>query len=214
MDAAVPADPSACVSPARVHAGDLRALQRSAAATPVRPARGSWRAQVAGSFNMNTRSDKVGLFAIRALLVTAVAGSVLHFLLTLESPTNFVFDDAFMFTRYARHFLTAGTFSWNVADGPAYGLSSTLHLLVITALRAMTSWSDQHVVQVASTIPTIPACGVLAGIGFMVLRDGALRRAWAPLAIVPVLLLTPRVQFHSWTGMDTMLAFFCNAVLA
>jgi len=36
------------------------------------------------------------------------------------------YDDSFFFKRFALHFLEHGGFSWNVADGPVYGLTSQL----------------------------------------------------------------------------------------
>ncbi len=139
--------------------------------------------------------------------------SVLYFRRVVDSPANFQFDDAFMFLRYAKHFLAGRGFSWNVDDGPVYGATSALHLVFVTALRRMTSIPDDQVLILASFVPSMLAVGVLVCLGFLVLGDGVLRRAWVPLAIVPALLLSPWFQFHSRTGMETMLSLLCNAIV-
>lgn len=118
-----------------------------------------------------------------------------------------------MFLRYAKHFLAGRGFSWNVDDGPVYGATSTLHLAFVTAMRRTTSIPDDQLLIAASFIPAMLAVGVLVSLGFLILRESALRRAWVPLAIVPALLLSPRFQYHSRTGMETMLSLLCNAIV-
>lgn len=48
-----------------------------------------------------------------------------------------VWDDSYMFVRYADHFLAGQGVSWNPGEGPVYGLTSLGYFLVIVVFRAL-----------------------------------------------------------------------------
>jgi len=50
---------------------------------------------------------------------------------------NVVWDDSYMFVRYADHFLAGQGISWNPGEGPVYGLTSLGYFLVIVLFRAL-----------------------------------------------------------------------------
>ena len=69
---------------------------------------------------------------------TAATLFTLAFVLLASSAsqrTFVVFDDAYMFLRYADNFISSGEFSWNQSDGPAYGCTSAMQLFWATGLR-------------------------------------------------------------------------------
>jgi hypothetical protein len=152
--------------------------------------------------------------AVRTGLAAAAAASLVYFIRIRGTPGMFQFDDAFMFVRYAKHFIAGDGFSWNVEDGPVYGPTSALHLIVVTVLRRVTAMSDAGVVISASTGAALLASAAMVALVFLSVRDPALRRFWVPLAAVPLLLTSRRFGFHSQTGMETMLSLLCNALVA
>jgi hypothetical protein len=124
------------------------------------------------------------------------------------------FDDAFMFARYARHWLDGNGFSWNIPDGPAYGITSALYLFVVTALRGLTSLSDAHLLTGLSYGFGLLSVAVLVRLAFQVVRNETLRTAWVPLLVVPCVLMNSAFASMQITGMETTLAVLLNAVLA
>lgn len=122
------------------------------------------------------------------------------------------FDDAYMSLRYARHWLAGDGFSWNVADGPAYGITSVSHLLIVTGLCATTNLSDNLLVAGLSYVAGLLAILSLVAIGFIMFPH--LRKTWLPLSIVPAILLSSAFRFHSVTGMETTLALLANSLFA
>lgn len=119
-----------------------------------------------------------------------------------------IWDDAYMFTRYAAQFLSGGGLHWNVTSPPAYGLTTPAYLLVV--LPALTLYPERpaQALVVASLVSTIVALGLLfllvlffAGATSRLQRGllalwlaVALSAAWGDLSI------------HATSGMDTMLA--------
>ncbi len=124
------------------------------------------------------------------------------------------FDDAYMFVRYARHWLAGDGFCWNVSDGPAYGTTSAAYLAVITGLRGMTDIADATLLTGASLAAGLAAALALCALGFIAPGGGKLKKAWIPLLVLPCLLPTHLFRYHSLTGMDATLSLFGNALLA
>ena len=70
-------------------------------------------------------------------------------------------DDAFMFVRYADHFLAGHGLSWNPGEGPVYGISSLAHQLVVTAARALLPWSTDQILVFSSCTAGIAGLSLL-----------------------------------------------------
>ncbi len=126
-------------------------------------------------------------------------------------PTQF--DDAYMFTRYAKHYLSGHGFSWNISDGPSYGCSSPLHLLLITALRSSSSLDDGVLLTATSIVVGLLSWVALIALGFLALDDGEARRSWLPLLVIPRLATSDLYLFHSTSGMETTLSMLMNTLL-
>jgi hypothetical protein len=153
------------------------------------------------------------LTAVRVLLAVAAFFSLLLYV-NYHYPRDFPtkFDDAYMSLRYARHWLAGDGFSWNVADGPSYGITSVTHLLLVTALCATTHCSDNILVSGLSYGAGLLAVATLVAIGFVQFKN--LRKTWLPLLVLPAIVLGPSFPFHSLTGMETTLALLFNALFA
>ena len=148
---------------------------------------------------------------------TAVFG-VLSFLVSISERLSSLtpdfdgspLDDAYMFLRYSKHWWSGNGFSWNVADGPAYGITSTLHLLCVTLARGLTAWSDKALLLGLSCLNGFLAVSVLAALGFVCFSG--LRRSLFPLLVMPVFFFSNLLGFHCMTGMETTLGLLTNAL--
>ena len=153
------------------------------------------------------------IIVIRAMLVAAALASLLlYFNYHFPRDAFTRFDDAYMSLRYARHWLAGGGFSWNIEDGPSYGITSVMHLLAVTALRNTTDWSDHLVIAALSYAAGLAAVASLMAVGFGMLPH--LRSTWAPLLVIPAIMLGAVFPYHSLTGMETTLALLFNSLFA
>jgi hypothetical protein len=155
------------------------------------------------------RPEAAGL----AMLLSAACSLSWYLFRTLPSLGTTRFDDAYVFLRYAKHYLAGHGFVWNVDDGPAYGATSTLYLFLITALRAATRLPDATLLTTSSFVAAVVACVLLVALGLIVMDDNDPHRSWLPWLVVPLLLLSPTFGNHSRSGMDTTVSLLCNTLL-
>ena len=158
---------------------------------------------------MKTRSIQNALIGILALL------SVAYYLRTTTGELgNTKFDDAYMITRYAKHWLDGKGFSWNPIDGAAYGITSPAYLFLITAILGLTGCSDGMALTTTSYTAGLLSALTLILMGFLVQRGESSRKSLLPLLVVPCLLLVPPFRYHSLTGMETTFSLLANSLLA
>ena len=68
----------------------------------------------------------------KALILSFALLSLAFYIKTTVGELGYTdFDDAYMITRYAKHYLSGNGFSWNPVDGPAYGITSPAYLILI-----------------------------------------------------------------------------------
>jgi len=138
--------------------------------------------------------------------------------LTDAVPGKKLYDDAYMFLRYAKQWLAGYGESWNGVDGPVYGNTSQLHFFVVLALRAFTSYSDRLVLSLSSALPAMMfllylpwVCArhatVCADKSFW-LRYGL----WAAAASGAFIYFSS-IGMHFKTGMDTCLSLLLHLLL-
>ncbi len=125
-----------------------------------------------------------------------------------------IFDDSYMFLRYAKNWLNGNGFSWNATDGPSYGITSTLYLFIITILRGVTNLSDVVILTGTSFVFGLFACFTLVFLGFLIQGKQISQDSWIPILVIPVLLFLPPFKAHSVTGMETTLSLWMNSLLA
>lgn len=147
---------------------------------------------------------------------TALAAICLAFHLYAAAGATWftTFDDAYMITRYAQHFLDGAGFSWNAGEGPVYGITSPAYLLLITAVLGLSSGSDAVALTATSFAAGLLAVAALVALGFLVRDQPRPRTFWIPLLAVPYLLYLTPLRYHSTTGMETTFALLANALLA
>jgi len=141
--------------------------------------------------------------AARALFWLIVAGSALVLALGLLAQFSGyqVLDDSFMFVRYAGNVIRHGTVAWNLEDGPAYGVTSLLHLSVVCVVQWLSAADPSLVAYLSS---------MASGVAFAALLLVLLRRhrgMWGQmLGAFAVGTAAWDISFHCSSGMDTTLA--------
>ncbi|MGH9885709.1 MAG: hypothetical protein ACREBE_09285, partial [bacterium] len=116
------------------------------------------------------RSLAVGLAVMAALVLGHVAWRIAR-------PESM--DDAYMFVRYAKEFLAGHGHAWNPDGQQVFGLTGSLHFLLVLALVALLPLSDDRIVTTASLLWGLLAFAALARVAVSAL-SGRLRerKAW------------------------------------
>lgn len=120
---------------------------------------------------------------------------------------NLVMDDAYMFLRYSRHFLTGLGHAWNPDGIQVYGNTSLLHFALVTGIAAAApAASETSIVLAASILPGMVAVVLLFFLAPRLFESSWLRpRRWRVAAILLPLVILPRLwSLHLTSGMDTM----------
>ncbi len=145
------------------------------------------------------------LLLAAALAIASVWGAM------SRGPT--IFDDSYMFWRYAVHLQEGLGLAWNPDGIQTYGLTSHLWLLAVLPL----TWLPFHPGY------ALPVASMLAaGLAFALMGAAVAREARSeilqnrPLTIGLIalpLLINPFFTFHLSTGMDTMLSMAAHAAI-
>lgn len=159
---------------------------------------------------MNSRKQcKVHVLALAGISFFSL---VLFLAVYAPARISTQFDDAYMFTRYADNFLAGHGFSWNIEDGPAYGITSPVYLILVTSAKYIAPTPDNSFLLSVLSLATF-----LLG-ATIVIWSGSFQRTeknsnrWHFL-FFPLCLLAPMCRYHPFTGMDTTLSFASNALL-
>jgi hypothetical protein len=154
------------------------------------------------------RPPEDAAFGPQLALALALMGCSLLLLVVVSLARNDDWDDAFMFIRYADHWIESRTMAWNLGEGPAYGLTSPAYLLVVIPLRFMLRGNAVLTGIVASALCSLVACLFFV---MLVNKLSATPRAkvLVILTVIVALLLMPGrndLVSHFVSGMDTMFA--------
>lgn len=138
-------------------------------------------------------------FAVLILLL--VLGS------TLKLATNFVWDDSYMFARYADRVIADGTLSFNEGEPAAYGLTSLAYLSLVIPFRLLVPSNPAWSVFLASWVSGLLFLGALV---FFLKRHLPGNPTLRFAGVLLVLLSLGKGLFllgaHFVSGMDTLFA--------
>lgn len=150
------------------------------------------------------------------IIIAAIAliTTIVYIMLTVGKTGQTTFDDAYMVSRYAKHWLMGEGFSWNPIDGPSYGVTSPTYLFVITAVLGIAQYADATALTLTSYAAGILSIASMLLLGFIVQSGYRNRISWSPILVVPAILVVPNFAYHSLTGMETTLSLSANAFLA
>ena len=152
-------------------------------------------------------------FYLGLLLVAGLAAERLA-RLAKAAPTDF--DDAYTYLRYANHLLAGEGVAWNPGEGSVYGVTSLLHLAVLTALRWLfAGLAPSGLLGAASGGAAIGLVAALVAMVALNARHPRLRGNWMfwTAVLLPLIAYREAFGFHAGTGMDTMLSALANAFL-
>ncbi len=152
--------------------------------------------------------------AVLAMVLVALMIAERLSFLARAAPTDF--DDAYTYLRYAQHWLGGDGIAWNAGERATYGVTSLLHLAVVTVIRwAFPTMAMWRVLQVASGAAAVGLLAALVATPALEARSRHLSRNWVFWAgvLLPLLAYREAFGFHAGTGMDTMLSALGNAVL-
>lgn len=142
--------------------------------------------------------------ACAASLAVIAVGTLAHF--------NYlsVWDDAFMFARYADNVLRDGVMAWNPGGEPTYGLTSSLFLSLVVPLRMLIPQNPLLAVLAASIAGGVLFIGLLVA---LLAREPAAspraRRALVLFALLTLALNVYDLNIHMTSGMDTTFSLAC-----
>lgn len=158
-------------------------------------------------------SEERWVSALRGLLdaaaVTVAVWVVAYVVRDVVAAGPTEFDDAYMYLRYARNLRDGHGLAWN-AGTPVNGVTSPLHLLVVTGLLSVAGGVDDgRLLQVASTGAGLLSLLALAAVCASAARLGVRGGLRAGAALMLAIGTSDAFRFHCRTGMDTHLAMLC-----
>lgn len=129
-----------------------------------------------------------------------------------------LYDDAYMFLRYAKIWLAGYGESWNIGEGPVYGNTSQLHFLVVLALRAWTTLADRLVLSLSSALPTLVFLLYLPWVcakhgRYLSEKSAMLRYGFWAATVGGAFLYFSSIPMHFKTGMDACLSLLLHLCL-
>ena len=153
----------------------------------------------------------------RAMVAVVLAGCALllvHAAYRLRHPI--AVDDAYMVLRYAKQMLAGHGHAWNPDGRQVFGVTGTLHLLLVTVLAGLLPLGDSSVLALASLGFTVLALGALAFVSVGLVRSPRLReKPWLAVAGMWLFVLPQRLFIsQALNGMDCMSALFANTLVA
>lgn len=161
-----------------------------------------------------TQSNAKRVYAVAAALVLAQALGVWLAGLHQAQRQPLLFDDAYMFWRYALHMRHGLGLSWNLDGAHTYGQTSLLWSLVVCVLSylPLQAWTA---LTFASWLCSLGAVFVLARAVARNAKSDLFRTTWhvLPWIVVP-LTMAEVFTANQVTGMETMLAVLLTALLA
>ncbi|APR75305.1 Hypothetical protein A7982_00651 [Minicystis rosea] len=149
--------------------------------------------------------------AFRALFAVTLVGCVCAILLKALArfDVRSLWDDAYIFQRYAHNVLREGKVAWNPGGAPTYGLTSPAFLVVGVPLLAVTRGNMSLAALLSSALPGLVLMGLLARLAQKAAGGGT--RGRAAIALVFVCLAISTFADHFVSGMDTTFGLGCTA---
>ena len=125
----------------------------------------------------------------------------------------FAWDDAFMFSRYLYNWQTHGVLAWNIADGPAYGLTELLYIVPVALASLFVPFETPGLMVQLASFSMASAALILFSIWAWVFTGGPLYRRLLVLALIWVALASQQsLAAHFISGMGTSFAMLYLAL--
>ena len=166
---------------------------------------------------MSRRGESPLAAAIVGLVVVALAGALVAVVIAPVRTKFTVWDDAYMFARYADNLRTEGRLAWNPGGAPTYGLTSVLYLVVVFPARLLLPGDPLRALLASSIVGALAFVGLAVGLAWTASRGlPPVARGGVTVIVLASLLLGGRLlATHATSGMDTTfaLAFLATYLL-
>lgn len=123
-----------------------------------------------------------------------------------------VWDDAYMFVRYADNLLSFGNLSWNPNDVNTYGLTSLAYLMMVVPLRLVFTTEPAVVMILSSLLSGLLALISLIRLLNKLIADGVHRLVMWILFALMLVIAGDSITLHLTSGMDTMFTIWMLVV--
>ncbi|MGB8648191.1 MAG: hypothetical protein WCF84_23340, partial [Anaerolineae bacterium] len=132
---------------------------------------------------------------------------ILTLAIVATSTGPHVWDDSYMFVRYADNLLAHGRLSWNPNGAPTYGLTSILYLVIVVPVRLATPYLAALTAWLASVLAGLVFISLLLLLVYRTVTRDRQVGAWLVLFVLLALALAiPQFATHLASGMDTTFA--------
>lgn len=143
-----------------------------------------------------------------------VIAMAIYFLYKAALP-RLSFDDAYMFTRYAKNILINHNFGWNAGER-TYGCTSigyTFFIVLMEIISPNSLFSDEHILKLSSFFWGIMALIVIYKTLKLVINNTTLKKLYTAEFVLLILLFMPVFEYNLFNGMDTMMSMFGNSLM-
>jgi hypothetical protein len=149
------------------------------------------------------------------LSVRLTCWAVIIFTAVSRSSAVFVWDDSYMFYRYADNLVRYGVLDWNPHEAPTYGLTSPLFLMLVLPFRFLFPSEPALVLYLSSVTGGLLFLALMLRLVRHFLEGGPLARSLAETVIMISAAISARpLSAHFASGMDTTFAMaFLTAYL-
>ena len=140
------------------------------------------------------------------LVIAASLGLIVVAILS-RFAARYVWDDAYMYVRYADNVITHGVISWNPGGEPTYGLTSLLFLAVVLPIRLLVPNSPAMTAILSSLVCGIIFLGLLVALLYRYTDESRMITRIALLLVtLSLALASEHLAPHFVSGMDTTFA--------
>lgn len=125
------------------------------------------------------------------------------------------FDDAYMFTRYAKNILLHHGFGWNAGER-TYGCTSIAYVFFITLAEYIAPKifaGDAFILKFSSLFWGITALLLIYKSLKIVTANALLKKVYFPNLVMLIILFMPVVTYNLFNGMDATMSLFGNALM-
>ena len=119
-----------------------------------------------------------------------------------------VWDDAYMFVRYANNLLQEGNLAWNLGGDSVYGLTSLAYLFIVVPLKIVIPTKPALVMILASLISGLLAVITMLWLVFHQITLKAERLLFLIIVCISLVVTGDNIAVHLTSGMDTMFTIF------
>ena len=119
-----------------------------------------------------------------------------------------VWDDAYMFVRYANNLLQDGDLAWNPGGDSVYGLTSLAYLFIVIPLKIIVPTEPALVMILSSLISGLLAIIIILWLVFQQITLKIERSLFFIIICISLVVAGDGIAVHLTSGMDTMFTIF------